>query len=321
MNAPTSAPNISPIFGGDTRLTMADLILLIWSRRRIFIATLILTVAAIVAWAFLATPTYRVVAKVMPRQGEDSGTAVQSLLAQLGGLASLAGIGIGASVDEQEAIAWLKSRALAERFIERKKLLPVLFSDAWDEERGQWRTDLKRVPTMDDAWLLFDRNIRRVHQDTKTRIVTLEVLWKDRQQAAAWANELIKQANEELRQRALQEADASLESLRAQLEQTDSVELRQSIYKLMEAQVNRKVLAKARPEYAFAVLDPAVVPDEDKFASPRRMLLLFVSIPLGLFVASSVVVVLHFGSWLMRKREQKGPDSYNLENVGPGGNR
>ena len=241
-------------------LTIAGVLHLLWHRRWLFVAVSLLSMAGVVAWAYLATPTYRVTAKLMPRQEEDSAAAVQSLLGQFGGLASLAGISLGTSVNEQESIAWLKSRALAERFLERKNLLPILFSDAWDETTQRWRADLEEVPSMDDAWAFFDRRVRRVTQDTKSKLITVEMIWKDRRQATEWANEFVQQANEELRQRSLREADASLESLEEQLTRTDTVERRQSIYRLMEAQVNRKVLAKSRPEYAFALLDPPRLP-------------------------------------------------------------
>jgi uncharacterized protein involved in exopolysaccharide biosynthesis len=276
----------------ETPLSIAALIELVWARRWVFIITFMLSVAGVVAWAYLVTPTYRVTAKLMPREGENPAAGVQSLLGQFGGLAALAGIGFGASLDEQEAIAWLKSRALVERFVARKDLMPVLFEEQWDPVKKGWRTDQQHAPTIDDAWSLFDRRIRRVHQDAKSKLVTLEIAWKDRELAAVWANELVEQANEELRQRALREADASLDSLTQQLDGVDAVELKQSIYRMMEAQINRKVLAKARPDYAFALLDPATIPDADRFASPRRRLLVLVSVPLGLFAGACVVIAL-----------------------------
>ena len=151
---------------------------------------------------------------------------------------------------------------------------------------------------MDDAWAMFDGGIRRVNYDPKTRIITLDITWKDRRQAAEWANELVRLANEELRQRALRESAASIVSLEDQLSHTDRVELRQSIYALMEAQLNRSMLAKARSEYALMVVDPAVVPDAGRFISPRRSLSLVISVPLGLFVGAFTVLLARFASEL-----------------------
>ncbi|HEY0687133.1 MAG TPA: Wzz/FepE/Etk N-terminal domain-containing protein [Steroidobacter sp.] len=275
-------------------MSIARLAQLAWQRRWLFLAVTVLSAAAIIAYAFLATPSYRVAVKLMPRQGESPAGGLQSLLGQFGGMAAL--MGLGAPVDEQEALAWLKSRSLAESFIVQENLMPVLFAKQWDPATKQWRKDLEREPTMDDAWQFFDRRLRRVNQDTKTKMITLDINWKDRYQAVAWANGLVKLANEQLRQRALYESDATLKSLQEQLEETETLELRQSIYRLTEVQVNRKVLAKSRPDYAFAVLDPAAVPDKHRFTSPRRMLLVLVSIPFGLFAACCVVLALNFMS-------------------------
>src|SRR5215469_46586 len=93
------------------RLTVAGLLHLVRQRPRIFLATACLTVAAVIAYAYLATPVYRASVKMMPRQNELGGGGLQGLLSQFSGLASLAGLSVG-SVDQQESIALLKSRAL-----------------------------------------------------------------------------------------------------------------------------------------------------------------------------------------------------------------
>jgi hypothetical protein len=276
------------------RLTVAGLLLLIRQRPRIFLATACLTVAAVIAYAYLATPVYRASVKMMPRRDElGGGGGLQGLMSQFSGLAALAGVSLG-SVDGQEALAWLKSRALFTLFVNEQNLMPILFRDKWDAAAGRWRADLKRIPTMDDAWATFDKSIRRINDDPKTRLITLEITWKDRQQAALWANELVSLANEELRQRALRETAASITSLEEQLARADSVEVRQSIAKLLESQLGRSVVAKSRREYGFTVVDPAVVSDARRFVAPRRFLLLVISLPLGLFIGACAVLVSRF---------------------------
>jgi uncharacterized protein involved in exopolysaccharide biosynthesis len=285
------------------RLTIAGLLGQVRNRPGTFLAVALLTAAAVITWAFfLATPVYRGTVKMMPRENEGGGM-LQNVLGQFGGLAAMAGLSLG-SVNEQESIAWLKSRALFTLFANQQNLLPVLFAENWDPAAGRWRTDVKPPPTMDDAWARFDSSIRRVNDDPKTRVITLDITWKDRQQAADWANALVRLANEELRQRALRESEASIASLDDQLKQTDVVDLRQSIYRLREVQLNRSVLAKSRREYALTVLDPAVVPDTRRFVSPRRFLMLVISLPLGLFVGACTVIAVQFASELAGQMRQ-----------------
>ena len=276
----------------DGKLTVARLLVRLRQWPKLFLGTAMLTVAAMIAYAWLATPVYRSVVKMMPRQNEAGG-GLQSMLGQFSGLAALAGLSMG-SVDEQESLAWLKSRALFTVFAKEQNLLPILFSGQWDPVGQHWRADLKHVPTMDDAWAMFDGGIRRVSEDPKTRVITLDITWKDRERAAAWANEVVRLANEELRARALRESEASIASFEEQLSHTDVVELRQSIYRLMEVQVNRTALAKSRADYALTILDPGVVPDERRFVSPRRFLLLVISVPLGLLLGACAVLVAQY---------------------------
>lgn len=302
MSTITALPEPQNLAGTDTRLSIEDLILLLWSRKALFLTVAALIAALIISWAYLATPIYQAQVKIMPRADDQlSGGGLQSLLGQFGGLGALAGINLGGSINEQEDISLLGSRALFETFARQEKLLPVLFSKAWDPATQRWRPNLKHVPTMGDAWIQFDHGIRRIDQDTKTQIVTLGIRWKDRHQAAAWANELVHLVNEEVRQRAINEADVSIASLQQQLGHTDAVELRDSIYRLMEVQINREVIAKSRPDYAFAVIDPAAVPDANKFASPRRRLLVLVALPFGLAMGALAVVGLQMTLTFMRR--------------------
>ncbi len=276
----------------DHYLSIAGLLAQIKAWPRTFILTLLLTVAGIITYSYLKTPVYRGVVKVMPRENDSMSGGLQSVLGQFGGLAAIAGLSAG-SVSEQESLALLKSRALFTQFANEQNLLPLLFPGSWDPVARRWRTDV-RTPTMDDAWGMFDGSIRRVSDDPKTQLITLDITWRERHQAAAWANELVHLANEQLRQRALRESAASISSYQDQATHTDAVEVRQSIYKLMEVQVNRSVVAKSRLDYALTVIDPAVVPDANRYVSPRRFLMLVISGPLGLFVAVCVVMFAGF---------------------------
>ena len=55
-----------------------------------------------------------------------------------------------------------------------------------------------------------------------------------------------------------------VEYLNQELEKTNVAELRQAIYRLIEAQIKQKTLARLRDEYVFRVLDPAAPPDSDE---------------------------------------------------------
>ena len=133
---------------------------------------------------------------------------------------------------------YLNSSNFTGRFIEDEKLLPVLFADRWDPAKGRWTVESPEdVPTLADGVRMFDRTIRSVQEDRRTGIVKLSIVWTDREVAAHWANLLVQRVNRDLRQRAIEESQASINYLNAELAKTNVIELREAIYRLLENQL------------------------------------------------------------------------------------
>jgi uncharacterized protein involved in exopolysaccharide biosynthesis len=253
--------------------------------RRHWIAMLVLTVGfgvlAIVAAAY-ATPKYRatVVVSIVDNKAADRGLG--SLVGQFSGLASLAGIQLSGGGSRQETLALLRSREFTAAFIDAEKLMPVLF-DARPVEG-------KKPPTMNEAVQLFDESIREIEEDKVTGLVKLSIRFRDRELAAHWASELIARANERARGRVVAEADRSIAYLNRELAQSTNIELQQAIYRLIQEQLNTKMLASVRTDYAYRVIDPAVVPDADRPVSPRRALYLAFGLLFGLLLGGTYAI-------------------------------
>jgi uncharacterized protein involved in exopolysaccharide biosynthesis len=242
------------------------------------------------ATAFLLTPVYRAEVLLAPATSEKSG-GLGALAGQFGDLASLAGINIAGGGDStEEAIATLKSRALTDVFIKENNLLPVLFEDDWDLEGRTWKTrDANKIPTLWRAYEFFNKKIRTVAADKKSGLVTLAIEWKNADQAALWANELVRRVNRQRQKEAIQEAESSIGYLQRQLAKTTSVEVEQAIYRLIEAQTKNIMVAQAREEYAFKVIDPAVPPE--KKAKPKRAFILVLGVAFGLMLGVFVAFI------------------------------
>lgn len=265
---------------------------LLMARWRVVAITMLVTVTGGFAAAYLPTPQYRARTVLLPVSGDDGMGGIAALAGQVSGLASLVGLNGALGQQEDVTVAVLNSRSLFDAFAERQDLLPVMFPNSWDIDSASWKRELmlKDVPTADDAWHMFNRQIRSVTQDQKTGIVTLSILWRDREVAAKWANDFAALANERLRSEALLESDGALNALSAELDRTAQVGVRETIFRLMEGQIRRKILANSRAGFAFTVLDPATIPDADRFDKPKRGLLIMMSIMFG--GAISLVLVL-----------------------------
>lgn len=222
------------------------------------------------AASFLLPRIYEARVVVMPQSQSDSSGLGRSLLSQLGGLATLAGTLMPTSSSAAESIAVLKSDAFTVSFINEQGLLPVLFFKKWDAERGRWIKE-KSKPTIGDALEYFDERIRAIAEDKKTGLVTLTISWRDNEQAAAWANLMVANVNEVIRQRAIREATEKIGYLDRQLQKTTQVELQEVLFRLSESQQKILMLAETQRDYAFRVIDPARVPEIDQYVSPKRL--------------------------------------------------
>jgi uncharacterized protein involved in exopolysaccharide biosynthesis len=268
--------------------TLLDLWEVLWDQRiLVAVITAVFAIGAVVV-ALLLTPIYRSESVLAPVDNNETTVA-----SQLGNLASLAGIRLGASSDQNTtAVAVLRSRAFAESFIHDHDLIKVFFEDKWDPVEKRWlASSPEDEPTMFEAIKYFHESVFSVQEDPTDGLVTLAVEWKDPKTAAAWVNELVDRINIEARQRALTEAEQNLKYLRDQLAQASVVELRRAVSQLIENELNNEMLARVRKEYAFRVVDPGMIPTER--ARPHRTLIVVVSTVLGGLFAVFVALLRH----------------------------
>ncbi len=266
------------------------------------------------AYALLATPRYTATAVVQPVEEQPVGAA-GALASRFGGLASLAGINLGGGGDKEEYLAVLRSRELAEKFVRRYGVAPKLMPALWDEEKGAWKetppwtTRVRRSvrgllatisgdagwrerrgaePTAGAIYRVFDDKVREISEDLRTGLVGISFTFTEPALAARWVNDYVAMANEEIRSRAIREAQAAVTYLKSEADRTTDMQLKNAIFNLIQSQMQRIATAKARPEYAFRVIDPAVVPERP--SRPRRALAVFLALLGGLAMAFGMIV-------------------------------
>jgi uncharacterized protein involved in exopolysaccharide biosynthesis len=262
------------------------LVWIAWRGRWLVLASGLLGAVFLGAYAFTAEPWYRAQVTLLPVESKSS----QGLLGQLGPLSGLAGLaGISLDGGQTESLAVLGSRDFARDFIERHKLMTILFADLWDAEQGKWNVSPAKTPDLRNAVNYFDQDVRRVGEDRKLSLVILSVEWKDANLAAEWANQIALDINAQLRARAIEDAEKSIAYLREQLATANEVVLQQSISRLIESQMQTMMVARGSDEYAFRVIDKAY-PPKTRF-KPKRMLLVLGGTIIGALLAWAFLLI------------------------------
>jgi len=210
---------------------------------------------------------------------------------RLGGLASLAGFGGRGGVVDNVTIAQeiIKSRAFTTGFVRQHHLeVPLMAAKGWDIKEKQWIIDDKKYDSAAQKWVrkvkpprkpepsdqeLYKAFSKRLNisSDKLTGIIRISFTSLSPEAAQQWLNMLLEDINNHMRQRDIREARRSIKYLQRQLEKTSVKNMEQVFYQLIEQQTKTMMLAEARAEYTFKVIDPAVVPEEK--SGPKRSLI------------------------------------------------
>ena len=256
--------------GEDYDFDIVDLCRVAWAYKGIVATTTIAGTLIALVLALIAIPSYRADIVVTLTQDTSLGGGGQGLGSQLGGLASVAGLNVGAEGVDREHQAVLESRHLIEEFVKRNGLLPLL--------QG-------KSPQPPNLWLAVEmvkRGVLEIHNDKLKGTTAISMEWTDPVTAARWANAFVALGNELVRAKAREDAQRNVDYLNEQVAKTNVVELRRILYNLIESETKTLMLANARIEYAFTVVDPAVAPTVR--VSPKRTLMVASGFLIGLIV-------------------------------------
>ncbi|AAV81380.1 Wzz/FepE/Etk N-terminal domain-containing protein [Idiomarina loihiensis] len=292
----------------DDEIDLRELFGIIWDGKWIIIAITFVFAVGSVIYSLSLPNIYKAEATLAPTE-EAQG---QGLGGELGGLANLAGISVGSGKVDKVTMAMeiLQSRQFIKNFVQKHNILPEIMAvKEWNESSGElvfneevynpnankWvrKTESSKQPAP-TSWVYVNvfKNGLLVEKDEETPgLVNLSVSHRSPIIAHRWAEWLIQDINDHMRQRDIKEAQSSMEYLQNELGETNLSSMQQVFYQLIEKQIQTIMLANVRPEYVFQVLDPAVVPEQK--SAPSRALICIVGTFLGGFLSLLVVFIRH----------------------------
>lgn len=297
-------------------ISLRQVLTVLW-QKKLFITTItsFFTVCGIL-YAVFTLPLYTATTVVIPISEQETG-GLAELASKYAGAAAIAGISLQGGTSKEEYLAILRSRQLTRLFIKQNDILPDLFPERWNAEKGQWakrgdgivrklgissllanlsgdegwKAELPAKPTDWEANKRFNEETRSIVEDLQTGIVSVSFTFRNPETAAKWANSYIALANNVIRDDVQNESKKALEYLEQEVKKTNISDLREKIYSLIEHQLERITFANTREEYAFRIIDKAIVPEERSY--PKRFLIVFLSIFVGFIISSSISLFLN----------------------------
>ncbi len=290
----------APQYIEDDELSLIDLWNILWKRKWIILTLGPIAGVIGIVIALTSEEIFRSETLLAPVSEEGDGGGLSALAGQFGGLASMAGINLGGGGNTETAIATLKSRKFLMPFIHENKLLPILFRDKYNDSNKSWETKDQGPPSDWKTYKVFTEDVFKVSQDKKTGLITLSIDLPNPERGVQLVNQLPIKINSYLRDKARKETERNLAYLRQQLEETQVLEIRESLYTLIESETKNAMLANAKEEYAFKIIDPGVVPDRP--IRPRRTLTVAAAGLFGGFLGIFLCFVLHFVETAKRQK-------------------
>ena len=266
----------------DDEIDLIEYVTFLWSKKLfIFIFTTIFSLSS-VAYVLSVTPEYEVTA-VVEEISSDATSAMPNITGGLGAAASLLGVNVGGASNSK--LYYLNSRVLTEEFIIQNNLLDIIQENP-------------NAEGMDDSLSLygavtgFQGSILSVAQGIETGLITIAFRWTDPAVAVNWLDSFIDLANENLRRIDQELAENKYDYLMSELNNTSSIELRQSLASLIETQMQIITLANVTPEYAFRMVDPPRIPNIRVY--PRRTLTVILTVIASGFLAVLFLLIRRF---------------------------
>ncbi|EMN7355517.1 TPA: Wzz/FepE/Etk N-terminal domain-containing protein [Vibrio parahaemolyticus] len=293
----------------DDEIDLRELFKALWKGKWLIIATTFVFAMGSVLYALSLPNIYKADALLAPAES-SSGGGLSKMAGQLGGLAALAGVNLGASESSQTdlAVQVMKSRQFIEAFINKHDLLvPLIAAKYWDlannkiivdedlynPSTGEWLREPDGLrgatPTAQEAFEVFSKEVLSISQDKESGLYTVSVKSYSPYLAQQWVNWLIDDINKVMRERTIKETSQNLTYLNTQLQKTAVADMQSTFYKLIEEQTKSLMLAEVQEEFIFKVVDPAVVPELKD--GPKRALICVLGTLLGGMVGVATVLV------------------------------
>lgn len=262
----------------EDEIDIFNLFIHLWQGRRILFVSIIISLLLGCTYAILTPPRYGAKSTVIINSKSKS----SNVLNKLGGLAELAGVSPASESDSNNYLLIIQSLTFMMQFIEQKKLLPIIYKNCWEHKTQKW---VNGCATSPPSTLHAARRIKQAIKfkvDNRTGLITISTNHSNPERAAQLINSFIIFSNERLRETAREKTKTNISFFTSELKQTQELEIRNTLYRALEKEIQTKKLIGNEKEYAFKIIDKAYTPESR--THPKRTKIALTSAFLGLFI-------------------------------------
>lgn len=266
-------------------ISLVDLLKVVLKHKVLITWVVIVVVVPVAIISFVKAKVYESKAIIAPVMAEEQSGMMAVMAGQFG-------IATPQSSNTSEILSLLKSDILMQKVMERGRFRDVLF------DKG----DLEDLSENEKIWKgirLLKEDILNVKEHKKENIISISAQYKDPVIAQKIASIVLTELTEHMTAEAKRVAEANRVYLESQINTAGDPFIKTNVYGLIARQIQTAMLAEAKENYAFKVIDPPRVPDRK--IKPKRMQMVVIAFVVALFLG----IFLAFGREHFQKNREE----------------
>jgi len=252
----------------EDEINLFDLVKVLLKHKGFIALVVFIFVVATATISLVMTKVYESKAIITPVMVTEEQGGMMAMAAQFG-------IATPQSSNVSEIVNLLKSDILMQKVMQRGRLYGVLFD----------KDDLKEKTENEKTWMgirVLKGGILKVSENKKDNSITVSAQYKDPVIAQKIASTTLTELNEHMTAEAKRVAEANRTYLESQINTAGDPFIRTNVYGLIARQIQTAMLAEAKENYAFKVIDPPRVPDRK--IKPKRTQMVVIAFVVALFL-------------------------------------
>ncbi len=285
----------------DDEIDFRELFNILWTAKKLIIQITAIFAIGSVVYSLSLNNHYKSESLFLARSASEN-----QGLSQYSSLAAMAGITLPSSREDKAAqmIELIKSRKFVKHLMTFENILPsilaaksynnstqeLLFNQKlYESETKTWKNN--EIPSYLKAHKAYI-GMLSIAQDKKTGFISINIEHISPVFAKDFLELIIRESNELIRKKDMEESKQGLEYLTSELSKTPFVAIKESINALIEVQLETQMMAQINQDYILTEIEPPFIPEQK--SKPSRSFICVAGTILGGILGVLIVLIRHY---------------------------